>query len=376
MISALLLAMALPAPTNAVPAVPCLYRGGAVSVAVPGHPFAAQPTADGCWLFVSLSGDGRAPGGIAVLHNEGGRFGLAGTVPLRAGAFGLALTHDENVLLVPSGDEVVAYDVAKLKTARDNAELGRIVDGSGSAPVYIAVSNDDRLAFVSDEHAARLTVIDLHHALESGFGKSAVIGRIPQGQSPAGLALSRDGRRLYAINERIDGASAFRTRCHGERRGGRDQEHGEGALSIIDVGKAATDPAHATMAFVPAGCNPVRVALSADEKTAWVTARGENTVYSIDVERLDAKERTRHGYAVGNSPVGVIAQPTSGHLWISNSNRFSQGAGTIQDVPTDGRTATTIQSGRFPRDLRFLPDGQTLVVAVYGAEVVQFVPIL
>jgi hypothetical protein len=34
----------------------------------------------------------------------------------------------------------------------------------------------------------------------------------------------------------------------------------------------------------------------------------------------------------------------------------------------------SVPSGRFPRDLRFLPDGKTLVAAVFGSRAVQFVP--
>ena len=44
---------------------------------------------------------------------------------------------------------------------------------------------------------------------------------------------------------------------------------------MISVHQAETDPAHAIVSTVTAGCSPVRVITSANGGTVWVTARGE-----------------------------------------------------------------------------------------------------
>ena len=368
------LAMALISPPAAGAEPACAYTAGPATVPVAGHPFTAQPTADGCWLFVSLSETAGGRGGVAVLHNDGGRFVQVRTVPLAEGAAGLSLSHQRGRLLVTSGDSVVEFDVARLESGQPNPEVGRIREPSGAQPIYVALSADDRLAFVTDERAARVTVYDLARAEREGFGPRAVIGRIAQGIAPVGMALSPDGAWLYATSQRAAPSAAFPKRCRAEQQEDTLQ-HPEGFLSIIDVAKAAVDPGHALRAAVPAGCNPVRVALSSDGRTAWVTARGEDAVYAIDLaDPAAASGASRRHFAVGSSPVGVAVQPGSGRVWVSDSGRFSTADGELQTVPSADISGVRVPSGRFPRDLRFLPDGRPLVVAVFGSQTVQLVP--
>ena len=374
MFTAVALASALLGPPDAGAPPACAYTAGAATLPVTGHPFAAESSDDGCWLFVSLSGTARRRGGVAVLHNEGGRFVPARTVPLAEDATGLSLSHQGDRLLVASGDSVLVLDVGRLESGDPKPEMGRIREPSGSQPIYVALSADDRLAFVSDERAASITVIDLARAEREGFGRLAVVGRIAQGTAPVGLALSPDGAWLYATSQRAGASARFPNRCRVESR--EDTlEHPEGFLSVINVAKAAIDPAHALRVAVPAGCNPVRVALASDGKTAWVTARGEDAVYAIDLaDPAAASGISRRRFAVGSSPVGVAVPPGSGRVWVSDSGRFSTANGEVQTVASADAPAVRVPSGRFPRDLRFLPDGRTLVVAVFGSQAVQLVP--
>ncbi len=66
----------------------------ALKAHLPGHPFEALASHDGCWLFVSLQ-LARDRGGIAVLHRMAGTLTqtrialLSGPLPA-----GMALTHD------------------------------------------------------------------------------------------------------------------------------------------------------------------------------------------------------------------------------------------------------------------------------------------
>ena len=304
MLAALALSAALTSIREAGASPACAYTGGAATVALSGRPFASEPSADGCWLFVSLTSEGGGRGGIAVLHNEVARFVVQRTVPFENGATGLALSHDGSRLFAASGDSVRVFDVAKLETADAKPEVGRVPEGAGASTIYVALSIDHHLLFASDEGAARITVSDVQRGEREGFGVRTVIGRIPQGLAPVGLVLSPDGARLYATSQQAGSSPAFPVRCRPEGGGG-GPEHSEGALSVIDVAKAAVAPPHALLAALPAGCNPVRVALSADGKTAWVTARGENALYAITFADPAVPARaTRLKQAVGDSPVG------------------------------------------------------------------------
>jgi hypothetical protein len=117
LLASLALAAALsPALARAQAAAPaCAYTAGAATLALGGRPFAAQPTADGCWLFVSLTGVQNSPSGIAVLHNENGAFHLAHTAKVSGQPGGLALSHDGRTLAVAAQDRLLLIDVGKLQ---------------------------------------------------------------------------------------------------------------------------------------------------------------------------------------------------------------------------------------------------------------------
>ena len=380
MLLSLFLAAALsgqPAAASPSPSAACAYTGGADTIAVPGHPFAAEPSPDGCWLFVSLVSRGQ-PGGVTVLKNSAGRFTAVRTVTLRDGAWGLGLSRDGRLLFTASGDAINVLSIARLEGEDGDPVLGRLFEGAGVGAIYVAPSLDDRLLFISDERAMRVTVVDIDRLRSSVFSDKAVLGHVPQASAPVGLALSPDGGLLFATSERAPDRMTFPVRCESEAAGSREGRHPEGVLSVIDVAKARSDPAHALIALAPGGCNPVRVALTPDGATAWVTARGENAVYSFDVASLRAAPAkvSRVRYPAGDSPVGLAIQPGSNTVWVSDSNRFSPGQqGEIQSVALGpGKSASILKSGRFPRDLAFLPDGRTLVAAVFGSDAVQLVP--
>ena len=60
----------------------------------------------------------------------------------------------------------------------------------------------------------------------------------------------------------------------------------EGAVIVIDVTLAKTDPAHAVAARVPAGCSPVRMTSSPKGDRIYVSARNNNAVLEFDTAKL------------------------------------------------------------------------------------------
>jgi len=354
----------------------CLYRAGAATIALPGSPFAAEPSADGCWLYVSLSrGQSGAGGAVAVLQNDNGAFVVRRTLAVDGDPAGLRLTHDGKLLLLADGDGIAAFDAAALQRGAKNPEAGRITVGAGT--IYIVISKDDRTAFASEEGAARVAVIDLERGRNGEFGSSAVLGRIPTGLRPVGLALSSKGDKLFATSERAPDSLGLTAHCPAEGKRGGGRMVPEGLLSVIDVDRARSNPRSATLASWLAGCSPVRVVVQADDSVAWISARNEDAVYRFDLSALDGADRRalRRRFDVGPAPVGLALAPDGDALWVANSNRFASAEpGTVERMALLDDARGVLPTGRFPRDLVFLPDGSSLVVAVFGSSQLQFVP--
>lgn len=363
LLAGLVVAVLLPA---AAEAAGCAYTAGAATVNVGGRPFATQPTADGCWLFVSLTGVQNSQPGIAVLKNEGGAFRLAHIAKVPGQPGGLALSHDGRLLAAAAQDRTLLLDVGKLEADAPDAVRSDVA-GANKGAIYAAFSRDDRLLFVSEERGFGLAVVDV--------ARAAVIGHIPLGAAPVGLALSADGAALLATSE-LATDSRFPKRC-ARQTGRAGPEQAVGELFLIDVARAAATPEKSVVAAANAGCGPVRVALSPDGSTAWVTARGDNVLLSFSTAALRGVQPEAKGesHPVGTAPVGVAVRPDGAQVWVSNSDRFSTASqGTLSMVPSAGGATRTVASGGFPRDMAFLPDGKTLVVSVFRSGAVQFVP--
>jgi DNA-binding beta-propeller fold protein YncE len=309
-------------------------------------------------------------GGVAVLRNDGGRFSLARVAQAKHYPGGLALSHDGRTLAVATEDSVAIYDVAKLEAGDPGAQTASLPLGAGA--IYVRISRDDRLLFVTQERLAQLAVLDFGKARTTG--EKAQFGAIQLGRAPVGLALSRDGARLYVTSESVSN-KVFPVDC--EPEAGNHGQHPEGMLTVIDVGAAARDPGKAILGVRRAGCNPVRVAVSPDDATVWVSARGDHRLEGFAAKRLAGASTAgpEMSVKVGPAPIGVAVRPDGAQIWVADSNRFVHGhPGELTAVSASGQVLRTVPSGLFPRDLGFLPDGKTLVVAQFISQAIQFVP--
>ena len=150
---------------------------------------------------------------------------------------------------------------------------------------------------------------------------------------------------------------------------GGGRPHGPGILVVIDVAKAATAPEQAELARATAGCSPVRVALSGDGATAYVTARAQDSLMVFDTAKLRARsDALLHKIPVGSAPVGVAAG--NGKVFVTNSNRFAgTGNQSVSVLNQQDLTApqTKIPAGGFPREMKLTADGNTLLVTNFGS---------
>jgi hypothetical protein len=82
---------------------------------LPGRPFQPVPTLDGCWIFVSIVGEGpRAEGGIAVVHRRKGKAEVKRLFTTKEHLSGMTLTHDGRVLIAGTGNGVLFVDSDRL----------------------------------------------------------------------------------------------------------------------------------------------------------------------------------------------------------------------------------------------------------------------
>ncbi len=339
---------------------------------VPGDPFGVAVTADGRWSFVSSpagSDSGTGGGGISALTNSGTAVPKLAHSIREPGVLGVTLTHDGRYLLAATGTGATVFSVRQLEKGGPHALLGLVTNPPaplhrllGGGAIEVAVSPDDRFAFVSLEYAAEIAVFNLRRVLATGLRATGFVGDIPTGIAPVGMAVSPDGRWLYATSE-IAGTHAA---AAGPLRGAA------GTLSVISLSKAETDPAHSVVATVTAGCSPVRVITSADGSVVWVTARGSDRLLAFDAARLltDPAHALIAEVEVGEAPVGLALVDGGQRIVVADSNRFGQkGAESSLAVVNvaaalAGKPALAgyLPAGGFPRQMALEPDGRTLLV--------------
>ena len=347
------------------------------TIAVSGHPFAAVATSDGCWMFVSL-GKGNDSGAIGVLKNTDGRYVVDHQVDIGAHAFGEALSRDGRLLVVAMGKDAQIFDVSALEQGQA-PPMATLHLGRNAGAIYAAISRDDKLLFVSEEENRRINVYDLETMRSKEFKNTDPIGYVKTANAPVGLAISADGRWLYATNEAgPDRRGAGSSRCAAEGNGGKP--HPEGLLLVVDVQRAASDPEHALLGGYPSGCNPVRVASSPDGKQLFVTARGDNALLRFQMNDWTAatSDIRMSRYTIGSSPVGVVVRPDGKQVWVALSNRFGKDSegklAGLADISTDApdRLLSAPAPG-FPREVTFLPDGKTLVATLFDGNQIEIV---
>jgi len=345
-------------------------------VDLPARPFEPIPTADGCWIFVSLLGNpARNQSGIGVLRRSEGTVRFHRMVPLEGPVTGMVITHRQQLLIAGTGDGVAFLDPARLITVETNPVLGRLRTSSRPpSGSYVNVTSDDRLLFVSNESAGTISVINLETAQGKGFTNEALIGTIPVGRAPIAVTLSPDDRYLYSTSEVAPPEYGWPATCQPEnsRENSPRPEHAPGVLFVIDVHRAATHPGDSVIAKAPAGCSPVRLMLSPSGDRAYVTARNDNALLVFDTAKLlsHPEDAQLASVPVGIAPVGVAVVEEGRKIIVANSNRFSHSNGkqnlsvidSSQVVTNSSAVIGTVPAGVFPREIRVTADGKTLVV--------------
>ena len=270
----------------------------------------------------------------------------------------MAVTHDGRLLLVAGTTDTAVVRVSALEHGDPHPVIG-VLEDSGVGQYEVTVSGDDRYAFVADETSGGLSVFDLALARQHGFrARGVAVGVIPLAKAPVGVAVTPGGAQLYVTT--LGGFGA-----HGRLWviDARLAEHGDGRAAVL--------------ADAPAGCQPVRVVLSPDGRTAWVTALQSDELLGFGTAALrrDPSHALRAAVPVGSEPVGLLLIDGGRVALVGDSNRFQPGSGGRGSLPQisvvstadalahrPAVTGSLPAGGLFPRDLGYDPaTGQVLV---------------
>ena len=295
------------------------------------------------------------------------------------GALGLSLTHSGKYVLVAAGPGLIVIDTALATAGSPDAVVG-VLNGTtgtqtpGDEAIEVTLSLNDKYAFVSQEYGSDLgvtsgniDVFKLHKPAANGSVSGTAIGYLNLGFAVVGTALSPNGKRLYALSERISLNTT------------------QGSISVVNVQTLKTDPSAALVSNATAGCGPVRTIVSSNGKTVWVTARESNHLLAFDAAKLvsDPNEALLASVQVGTSPVGLTFARNESRILTADSNRFGYANATTGLSVVDVQAALAgnpavlgrIPTGLFPREFAVSPDGDIILVADFTSKQIQAVDV-
>ena len=184
------------------------------------------------------------------------------------------------------------------------------------SPGSVVASPDGGTLYVACETAARIAVVDL----DSG----KVNRTIPTAEMPLGLAISKDGGKLFVT-------------CAAPKS----------TILVLDATRGDTLATHA------AGYTAMSPVLSADERTLYVCNRFNNEVQFLDLGSGRATARV----AVPREPVAMARTPDGKHLVVAN--HLPSGRADARHVAAVV-SVVDVKAGRVCKQLT-LPNGSTLL---------------
>jgi DNA-binding beta-propeller fold protein YncE len=333
-----------------------------VMVPLAGYPFGVASTRDGRWSFAD-----ETRGAVGVFSDAHFTPRLVRTIEVPGQAVGDSLTSDGRYLLVAGGGQggagAAVLSVARAEAGRSPAVLGTLSGApNGFGPIEVTSSLDGDYALVSVEYADRVDVYNLRAAIADHFTRPTYLGSVRLGQAVVGMAVSPNGRWLYVTSEIAAGARTLAS---------------PGTLSVISIAKAEHDPADSVVATVDARCQPVRVVVSADGRTVWVTARASDDLLAFSAAKLisDPAHALIAAVRVGEAPVGLALVDSGRWIVVADSNRFTapgaHSALTVVDTAAalarQAAVLGTIPAGSFPREMSLEGNGNTLLVSNFAS---------
>jgi len=336
-----------------------------------GEPFGLVPAKDGKFLFVF---NGTSAQVYKVSPADGTltfAWSYTFAVPDEPATTAVP-THNGRYIMVATANGI---DVLSTAIGESGAS-GSMQVGSLQVPnlpkyeraIGVAVSPDDKFAFVTLQYSGQLAVFNLNGAAASGdFSGASYVGSVSLGKQPVGVTASPDGQSLYVTS--FKGGS----------------QAGQGLLSTLSMAKAETDPAGAVVSQVDAGCNPARIVVSPDSKTVWVSTRQSNELLAYSAASLAGSSSASKALIaeaqVGQTPIGMALVNGGSRMVVADTDMQAVGASSdnLAVLSTSailaGKKALLgyIPSGLMPHELAVSPNGKYLYVTDNGSAQVQVV---
>ena len=220
---------------------------------------------------------------------------------------------DESKLPPPdkSADGIGVFDVRQQKVTR-------ILPG-GSDPEQLALSGDGRLLYAANEDAAVLSIV------ETATGN--ILKTLPMGTEPEGVTRSPDNRFIYATSEN------------------------DGTVTVIST---ATNEAVTTF---KAGRRPRSVSFLPNGTRAFVTNENDGTVTVVDAQN----HKPLHAIPLGAElkPMGQAMSADGTKLYVSTGRGKKV---VVIDTATE-QVSGAVEVGARPWGLALSPDGKLLFTA-------------
>jgi len=252
---------------------------------------------------VAVSPDGKT----AVVCNYGDRTpgNSLSVIDLKKQAVTKTIDLGENhrphgIVYLSGGNSVVVTTEQSQKLLIVNLIEGKIttgIDTGAQISHMVAITPDEKRAFVSNIGSASVTVIDL--------GKRERLKEIKTGEGAEGLDISPDGKECWVSNRSGD------------------------SVSVIDTGTLEID------AELPCKSFPIRVKFTPDGKHALVSNASTGDVAVFDTRRRELIKRiSMNETAAGDAdqrlfsnqfgdspvPVGILVDPSGEYAYIANTN--------------------------------------------------------
>jgi DNA-binding beta-propeller fold protein YncE len=374
-----------------------------------GNPSTALPTADGRYVFVSVTNVGGpnystpdveagkrrgVVSGVDVLRNDDGTLQFVRFIRIGSkGANGMIFLPGEKTIAIAAGDEGVVF--LDVQAAIDGTAKPYISSQGRDAGTWdVVATSDGKYLFAANEYGqfqlqrGNIGVVALRTGTEGRLSGARLIKQIPAGNKAPRLTISPDGRRLYVVREIHPHAAV-------SQFAGRQNPlltkhdcvqikgfppHANGLLTVIDVERAIRLPSGegSILAESACGCSPVTVIETADRSTLYVTARGDDKVLRFSPALLESDPDNAFLGAIdsgGDAPVGLRLLPDEKTLIVTNSNRFAEHSGSISIIRlADSGDPASIQrvlAGDFPRNITMTQGGETVFVTNYTSRTLE-----
>ncbi|MDE2160931.1 MAG: beta-propeller fold lactonase family protein, partial [Burkholderiales bacterium] len=319
--------------------------------------YAAGGRDDAVYVYAEAGGRWSAAGRIELGHG-----GKGVGIDVQPNAGGLAISADGATLVVANNynDSISVIDTASARVRYEHdlrpylaANEGRPGVAGGEYPFAVVLDARGR-AYVSSARDRQVVVVDV-----SAPDAGRLVARIPLAGNALGLALSRDGTRLYAaqdnadevavidtasdlVVERIDarapagmlppryaGASTYGVTLSPDGRTLYAVDAGANAIAVIPLGGAA---AHTVAGLIPTAYEPHDITFSADGRWMYIV-NGKSATGPNPAHLFGASARLAAGaYPGGNAAAARAAR-------ASNQYQFQLEQATLVAAPVPAGAA-------------------------------------